>query len=610
MDLVGGGSEGNTDGVFTALGNGDGTFQPGTFYPVDIGFEGTFEVTGDFNGDGIPDVAIEGASGVWLLTGQGNGLLNPAVLIPVKSATGNGLVAVDLNGDGSLDLVAATGTGFAVLLGNGNGTFQPAIDIAVADGVSGFAVGELNGDGIPDVVTVSGSETYGLIFFGRGNGTFLAGKEVNLGAGSGSVALADVTGNGVLDIATAAGEVAYGNGKGEFSAPTAYTIGGSGEYVGAANLTSSARADLLFQSYLSPGSVLISKKGGFEEGESVPVSGGGAGCGVSADFNGDGIPDLAILVTDGLSIMLGTGKASAPYTQGETLSISDPGCPVEGDLNGDGIPDLLTTSGSPSGSAVAFLGNGDGTFTQVTQTTPMSATGYLAVGDFNGDGDLDWASSSNLLALGNGDGTFQTPAAYIPHVYPGSIGGIAAARLTGNKASDIVLTDPSSQLVYVLLSNGTAFKQTTFSPDGEPANCDAPANVVLADVNGDGYPDMVLECGAVSNTPIYLNNQEGGFTFDTSLNDPFSNADDFPIVADVNGDGIADIVTIAGGDLDIFLGLGSGAFEYAASVGTLGSPQDLFALDAHGQKPKSGLPDLVAPDSSGVLDVILNVTPK
>jgi hypothetical protein len=81
-------------------------------------------------------------------------------------------------------------------------------------------------------------------------------------------------------------------------------------------------------------------------------------------------------------------------------------------------------------------------------------------------------------------------------------------------------------------------------------------------------------------------------------------------VADVNGDGIADIVTIAGGDLDIFLGEGSGTFEYVGSIGTLGSPQDLFALDAHGQEPKSGLPDLVAPDSSGVLDVILNVTPK
>jgi hypothetical protein len=287
---------------------------------------------------------------------------------------------------------------------------------------------------------------------------------------------------------------------------------------------------------------------------------------VSADFNGDGIPDLAILVTDGLSIMLGTGKALAPYTQGQVLSIASAGCPVEGDLNGDGIPDLLAPSGSPSGSAVAFLGNGDGTFTQVAQTTPMSATGFLAVGDFNGDGILDWASSSNLLALGNGDGTFQTPAAYIPHVYPGSVFGIAAARLTGNKESDIVLTNPDAQLVYVLLSNGAAFKQTTFSVFDVPVNCDAPAWVVLADVNGDGSPDLLMECGGDGTTPIFLNNGEGQFTYSTSLADFSPEGGAIPAVADVNGDGIADVVILSG-DINVYLGEGSMMFEGARDPG-------------------------------------------
>ena len=298
----------------------------------------------------------------------------------------------------------------------------------------------------------------------------------------------------------------------------------------------------------------------------------------------------------------------SPYTQGQVLTLAVSGCPVEGDLNGDGIPDLLAASGSSSGTAVAFLGNGDGTFTQVVQTTPMSTTGLLALGDFNGDGKLDWASSSNLLALGNGDGTFQTPAPYIQGYTPGSIFGIAAARLNGKRESDIVLTSPSSNLVYVLLSTGTGFQQTTFSVFNEPANCDAPTIPVLADVNGDGKPDLVLECGLGPVVPIFLNNGEGQFTYSTGLFVTLSDGDAFPVVADVNGDGIADIVLIAGSDLDIFLGEGSMMFEYVASLGTLGSPQQIFALSAHGQNPKLGLRDLVVPDGSGVLDVILNTT--
>lgn len=614
IDLVGGGSEGQTAGIVVALGNGDGTFEPGTFYPMEDSFTGVFIVTGDFNGDGIPDVAAEVSGGIWLLTGQGNGMLNPGVLIPMSDPTDNGLVAADVNGDGKLDFVADTATGFAVFLGNGDGTFQPEIDTPVPfpGGGSGFAVGDLNGDGHPDVVVVSGQETFGLPYFGKGNGTFTVGRELNLGAGSYSVALGDVDGDGLLDVMTASGWVAYGNGKGQFSAPKSYLIGGGdGEYVGPATLTKSGRTDFLFQNNYTPASVLISEgKGRFEEGERVAISGGGAGCSTTADFNGDGIPDLAILVNEGISILLGTGKALAPFTQGQILSVTDAWCPVTGDLNGDGIPDLVSASGSPSGFAVAFLGNGDGTFSQVAKTTPMSTTGLIALGDFNGDGKLDWASTTNLLAMGNGDGTFQTPKSYIPNLMSGSIFGIAAARLNGKRESDIVLTSPSSNLVYVLLSTGTGFQQTTFSSTNYSAGCDAPTIPVLADVNGDGTPDLVLECGLVPIVPIFLNNGEGQFTYSTGFLVNLSGGDAFPIVADVNGDGIADIIVIAGSDLDIYLGEGSMEFEYAMSIGTLGSPQDLFALSVHGQNPKSGLLDLVVPDSTGVLDVILNTTRK
>jgi len=320
----GGGS--GTYGIVVTLGNGDGTFQPGTLYPVTGNYQSVnFIVSGDFNGDGIPDIASEGSSGIWLFTGAGKGLLNPGVLIPVSIPGLSGLAAADVNGDGKLDLVADTGTGFGVFLGNGDGTFQPEIDTAVPFDLNGFAVGDLNGDGLPDVITVSSQEAFGLVYVGNGNGTFAAGKKVNLGAESASVAIGDVNGDGYPDIVTAAGEVAYGNGKGGFSAPKSYVIAGSGVYVGAAQLTRNGRTDFLFQDFESPASVLVStEEGGFQEGESVPVAGGGAGCGVAADFNGDGIPDVAVLVAKASRSCSVPGRRRRPTPRARSFPFQPP----------------------------------------------------------------------------------------------------------------------------------------------------------------------------------------------------------------------------------------------------------------------------------------------
>ena len=114
-------------GIGVSLGNGDSTFQPAVFYQAGTDANTDYVAVGDFNGDGIPDVATVGSSGVWLFTGKGGGALNPGVLTPFQGASPTNfdwLKAADFRKNGKLDLVVATPSGFAVLLGNGNGTFQ------------------------------------------------------------------------------------------------------------------------------------------------------------------------------------------------------------------------------------------------------------------------------------------------------------------------------------------------------------------------------------------------------------------------------------------------------------------------------------------------------
>src|ERR1022692_446226 len=110
-----GGAWGITWGIGVSLGNGDGTFQPAVFYQAGTDANTDYVAVGDFNGDGIPDVATVGSSGVWLFTGKGGGALNPGVLTPFQGASPTNfdwLKAADFRKNGKLDLVVATPTGF------------------------------------------------------------------------------------------------------------------------------------------------------------------------------------------------------------------------------------------------------------------------------------------------------------------------------------------------------------------------------------------------------------------------------------------------------------------------------------------------------------------
>jgi FG-GAP-like repeat len=604
-------------GIMVAMGNGDGTFQPSVYYPINDHYIGAL-VLGDFDGDGILDVAAAGnTAGVWLLTGTGGGTFNSAVLAVSVPGCFN-IAAADFNGDGKLDLVVtqltgSRGNGFTVLFGNGNGTFQPPQRFSTPNTPTIIAVGRLVKDGPPSIV-VNGGHSGGDVFlyFGNGAGGFTGPKVLSLPGSQAvdGVALGDVNGDGWPDLVSVGGFVAYGEGGGNFSAPMSFPVDAANTAdIVLADLRNNGLTDIIASGSYSFSVLLNDGNKGFEDGIWTSVT-GGAGCGVKGDFNGDGKLDLAVNNSNGIAILLGTGKGATPFTPGTNITLAGADCLVTTDLNGDGKLDLLVPA---QGGVYAYLGNGDGTFT-LASITPTPSGGYLAPGDFNHDGKVDFATSGNLIALGNGDGTFQSPTDIVASPPSGGYSGIAAGDINNDGWKDLVLTSnvfPVDAPITVLLNNhkggfnqvATSFGALSYNP-------------ILADVNGDGNLDLVLSYtgGLATNPPlgasIYLGKGAGGdgkFTYSQTLREGAQNPT-LNFVGDLNGDGIPDICVLEADTLEIYLGGGNATYATPFAIGTGPSPGSILVEHLH-ELSTPGLPDIVVPDTSGGVMVLLNLTP-
>jgi hypothetical protein len=282
----------------------------------------------------------------------------------------------------------------------------------------------------------------------------------------------------------------------------------------------------------------------------------------AADLNGDGIQDL-ISVLQNSNIVVALGNGDGTFQTAQPLSIGSAGNVLAiGDFNGDGKLDIATTGSS---SVYILLGHGDGTFGEPTQFQADNGVDGIVLGDFNGDGILDiaTANSSDLtvsILLGNGDGTFQDPSPFATGNHPVAI---AAADFNNDGKLDIAVTNTSDNTVSVLLGNGNGTLQTqqTFSTNPNGSNAQG---IAVGDVNGDGKPDIVVLNASgsanASTLAVLLGNGSGGFTTQTPTT--FGPTPASLALVDVNGDGKLDaVVTYSTTAAGVLLGSGNGTFQ-------------------------------------------------
>lgn len=294
---------------------------------------------------------------------------------------------------------------------------------------------------------------------------------------------------------------------------------------------------------------------------------------VLADFNNDGIPDIAVSYNGGpgnygVSVFLGTGGGSFHGAEPLAPTGSLPQGLAVADFNGDGNVDLAVANAQDA-SLTVLLGNGDGTFQPgITTTLTTGSRPYLiAAGDFNGDGLLDLAVACRpgsgpgfvTVLLGTvTPGTFQAPVNY---GNIGQVAGLAMADFDGNGTLDLAVSDATNNEVWILSGNGDG----TFSSGTAFATQSGPTDIVAADFNGDGQTDLAVAYSAVSQVSVLVNNTQsaGTLAFQPGAQYTTGGAGDFLAAADLNGDGFVDLTepNLSSNTVSVLLGNGDGTFQ-------------------------------------------------
>jgi hypothetical protein len=603
-------------------------------------------VLGDFNNDGKPDLVVVNYPGTsaLFLAGNGDGTFAAPVQstlagVSLEEDVGTLIVwAADMNKDGNLDLVIGSPYGGPTAIASGDGKGDFKFETNVATNIIRQQVIDLTGDGLPDLVGLPASNGgLAVAYINQGNWTFkavttLPGVKSSFNVHSSD--FGDVDGDGIPDMVWEDESDIYfehGNGDGTFSQaakipfPMAADALGFEYLFAIGDMNGDGTPDLVF---VSEGAItVLLGKGKYqyqvlnptiiEPYDRGPILG---------DIDGDGHPDIAFLgsvdqgPSEGLFFLWGAA--------GGVLQSCD-GYYSDHSLNGAAEGNFTPRSATDIALRPLFAktpemlkNNGDGTFKLLPDPNPPSPPAnvpppyyYLyapLAGDFFGTGKTDLLEFGTLetdvngdlepntvlqMWPGNGNGTFAT-AVPIPGYASGpnspGINVAIAGDLIGNGRQDIAVAYAGGIDILLAQADGKWIKSQTIPASSLPPL----AMLRFGDFNNDGKIDFVAITGQVIQT--YLGNGDGTFQIGPTAVVPPSTLSSAVVVADVDGDGTPDLLSPTNNQLIPFYGRGNGSFEKGDAIPSSPSQDSVISYVAVADMNQDGWPDIVVRDANGI----------
>jgi hypothetical protein len=549
----------NTDSVIHYRSTGAGALALGTPHMTGASYA---VAHGDVDEDGKQDLVVLTGTELVVMLNDGAG----GFATPTRSAVAGRFdtaEVADLNADQHLD-VLLVGRDVAILHGDGSGGFSVAqmFDLGAYAVAASIGIGDLDADGQVELAIGMYLDVV-HVFRHDAAGQFVLAQSYPVDDAPQIVAFADVDDDGALDLVAISDfptgvSVLRGDGAGAFGPAAQYLSNGASDLI-VADLNGDSITDVVVGHVGMYGiQILLGSAGdGLQGTLPLPMPTPPSGDSALSDLDGDGDLDLVRTELDNNALRISLGDGSGAFGSPSTVPTSDhPSQPIVADFDVDGIPDIAIL-GSALPTVTVHRGAGDGTFANAT-TYVMSTMPTVGVAtDIDRDHDPDLVLFNRVdgdvsILRSLGDGTFATPievnvgAPYIPG---------AVVDVNSNGSLDIVVARADQGTVVVLSGNGDG----TFGAPSEAATTGHhPYSVVAGDFNADAKPDLAV----VGNDPFGLVTLLGDGTGTFAPSTPVPGVRHYSLtVADIDADGVDDVLASDLFQFGFWRGNGDGTFE-------------------------------------------------